>query len=998
MKVLFCFLIGCGVSLAADFSSGQAARALIGQSTFTSTTPGSTANRVGGISGIAYGADTLFVADSNRFGSFGAPDGSGNPQPNNNRVLVFNGLSNAIPQPTANYTLTSNPCPICVGSASLVLGQPDFNTTNYTITSKGMRAPTAVATDGKVLAVADTDNNRILIWRNLPTQMDQAADVVIGQPDFTHAATALPPNSKSLRGPQGLWIQNGKLFVADTQDHRVLIYNSIPTSNNAAADVVLGEPNFTTTVPDNLVDQASGATASNMLSPVGVSSDGTHLFVVDLGHNRVLVWNRIPTANGAPADLAIGQPDLISGMSNNAFNIPANVTQDTDGNNQGLTPVLCQSTGMDSNGTALFPSLCEKTLSFPRAVLAAGGRLFIADGGNDRVLIYNTIPTTSGAAADVVLGQPDFITDRPSTSADSMQTPAGLAWDGTNLYVSDTFNVRVLLFSIGENALPISGVRNSASREIFALGDVTIGGTLTEKDTVTISIGADSNATAKDYTYTVTADDAKATADPDLTNTLQKIVTYFVNNINCGAATCNSGTTPTPDPNVTATPNLTTLQVIVTAKHGGEAGASVTLATSTSTSATITAATSGATLNLNYQDAAQIAPGTIISLFAYNGASISDITKDFNPSRDCPPTATQCYAPPSLAAGGAMTQLYVDGFAAPLLAVSPSQINAQIPWELGDRTSSTAWVRIQHADGSVTVTTPVAVTLVTQNPGIYADDSQGITTDPRPGLVYHASSYATGAISVDGSVTAGDVATITITSADGTVSNTYNYTVLAACATPPTGSPCDTLNSIRDNLVSAINNSNGGAGDPLVVATPSNIYTRIELTAKLPGNLGNGITYAGSANSTANVIITPLGTATCCANTAGAQVTNDNPAIPGENLFILATGLGPDAPRLAGTGQVAPMDGSLNSPPTNPVDSILAGGSTANVIFAKLMPGTVGVWQVEFQLNSSLTDNPLTQLTIAQQAAVSNVVTFPVKSPPASSTGVIANGRQGSRK
>jgi uncharacterized protein (TIGR03437 family) len=204
----------------------------------------------------------------------------------------------------------------------------------------------------------------------------------------------------------------------------------------------------------------------------------------------------------------------------------------------------------------------------------------------------------------------------------------------------------------------------------------------------------------------------------------------------------------------------------------------------------------------------------------------------------------------------------------------------------------------------------------------------------------------------------------------------------------------DTLNNVRDNLVAAINNG----PDPLVIASPSNIYTRIELTSRLPGNAGNGITYAGSANSSANVIITPLGTATCCANTAGAQVTNDNPATPGENLYIFATGLGPDSPRQAATGQVTPSDGSLSSAPENPVDSILAGGSTANVVFAKLAPGMVGVWEVEFQLNSSLGDNPLTQLTIAQQAAVSNVVTFPVKSSTASSTGLTSNIRSSARR
>jgi uncharacterized protein (TIGR03437 family) len=706
--------------------------------------------------------------------------------------------------------------------------------------------------------------------------------------------------------------------------------------------------------------------------------------VVDLGQNRILIYNHIPTTNGAAADVEIGQPDMTTSISDNSYNVPVNAVQDTDGNTEGLTSVLCQSTGTDdSTGTVLFPGLCEKTISFPRAVLAINGRLFVADGGNDRILIYNQIPTANATAADLVLGQPDFITDNPSASADSMQTPAGLAWDGTNLYVADSFNVRVLIFSIGENALPISGVRNSASREIFALGSVTLGGTLTAKDTVTISIGTDAGATPVNYTYTVTTNDAAST---DVTTTLENIVQALVNMI-------NGANGATPDPNVTASADLTTLEVILTAKVGGTPGANITLATSTSSSATITAATSGATLNLNYQDAAQIAPGTIISLFAYDGASISDVTSSFDFSTP--------YAPSSLSSGGAMTQLYVDGFAAPLLFVSPSQINAQIPWELGDRTSSSAWVRIQHADGTVTVTTPVAVTLVTQNPGIYADDSQGITTDPRPGLVYHASSNATGAVSVDGTVNVGDIATITITSPDGSISNTYNYTVQAGDVNCPANPPptCDPTNPLSNIQVALINQINGvtangipaGAPDPLVIAAPSNIYTRIELTAILPGNAGNGITYSGTASSGADVIITPLGNATCCANTAGAQVTVDNPAVPGENVYIFATGLGPDNPRQSSTGQVTPTNGSFNSPPLNPVDSILAGGSTANVVKAILAPGQVGVWQVEFQLNSSLANDPLTQLTIAQQAAVSNVVTFPVNTPPASSSGLTVN-------
>ncbi len=100
------------------------------------------------------------------------------------------------------------------------------------------------------------------------------------------------------------------MFVADTQNHRVLIWNSIPTSNNQPADVVLGEPNFTTAPPATVSDLPP--TASNLFSPVSVTSDGQRLYVTDLGHNRVLIWNSIPTQNGQAADVVVGQPNMTS--------------------------------------------------------------------------------------------------------------------------------------------------------------------------------------------------------------------------------------------------------------------------------------------------------------------------------------------------------------------------------------------------------------------------------------------------------------------------------------------------------------------------------------------------------------------------------------------------------------------------------------------------------------------------------------------------------------
>jgi len=56
----------------------------------------------------------------------------------------------------------------------------------------------------------------------------------------------------------------------------------------------------------------------------------------------------------------------------------------------------------------------------------------------------------------------------------------------------------------------------------------------------------------------------------------------------------------------------------------------------------------------------------------------------------------------------------------------------------------------------------------------------------------------------------------------------------------------------------------------------------------------------------------------------------------------------------------------------------IAGGKTADVINATLMPGTVGVYQVLLHLNPDLPTDTFSQLTIAQSEFVSNIVTLPI--------------------
>ena len=922
MKHLSIILLSSVVSFGSDFLTGQAARITIGQRTFTSQDTGSPSEtQLGAVSGVAYANNTLFVVDSNHIQA----------DPVLNRVLIYQNISQYILSPDQAIPQQGQRCAVCIGGdnggmAAVVVGQPDFTHTDINLTQSGLRTPTGVASDGRILVIADTDNNRVLIWNSIPTVNGTPADVVLGQPNFTTGKVGL--DNKSFRGPTGVWIQGNRLFIADTQNHRVMIWNNIPTSNDQPADVELGQPDFNTAPASTVND--TPAQANNLFSPVSVTSDGQRLYVTDLGHNRVLIWNSIPTQNQQPADVEVGQPDMTSSLANNAFTGSA-ATSSTDTTNK-ESPVMCTvSTGTDLANNPIYPQRCASTLEFPRFALSDGRRLFIADGGNDRILVYNSIPTQNGQPADVILGQPDEFTDQVTDSTDTfrldanvlrsspatIRTPLALAWDGANLYVTDPFDRRVLAFTVGAPSIPINGITNAFSLTTYAVGAVDFSGTITANDTVTITI----NGT--DYKYTV------ATGD-----TLLKIIQNFADMI-------NGKSSGTPDPNVLATPNPGFNELVLTARVGGSAGNAITIAVATSTNATISVTATGGTLN-GGADAAELAPGGLITI---NGSNLADRTATAVPD-------AQGNYPTQL--GG--VELYIDGMRSPLIYVSPVQINAQMPFEVNDTNGVSAYIRTVHADGSVTTTTAVAIPIVPENPGVLALAG----ADPRPAMALHASSNGMALVSVDGSINANDVATINIED------RPYNYTVQAG----------DTLATVRDALIATINSNL----DEKVIASAAGQYTRIVLTAKVAGPGGNGIAITASNNSNAQIVMTALNSSTCCANVAGAPVTQDNPAVPGEVITLYATGLGlsqaADGTYPENTGQI--YNGPAANTPIAPVDNVQAGGKTANVLNSGLAPGMLGVYEVQVQLNNTLSTNPNTQLYIAQNVFTSNIVTIPV--------------------
>lgn len=883
---------------------------------------------MGAPSGVAYANNTLVVADANRLGAL----------PNANRVTIYSGLSDQSSlffDARSDVPQLNGRCNVCIGTVSTVLGQPDFTTINTNVGTTDspiapaaniFRMPLGVAYNGRYLAVSDTENNRVLVWRSLPTTNQQNADFVVGQTSFTTNTTSRTPSATNLRGPQGVWLdENDGLWVADTANNRILYYGVI-TQNGQAARLVLGQTGLDRNDQGSIAESPK-VTASTLLNPIAVTTNGNKVFVTDFALSRVLIWNSMPGTNGQAADVVVGQPDMVSLGANNSSK-------------------LCASNGTDADGNATYPDRCSKTLSLPRYAMSDGTRLFISDSGNDRVLVYNTIPTSNAAAADAVLGQLNDTANQSSdtgyptavAASDSFRTPGSLAWDGTNLYVADTYNRRVVAYTPLDFSVPLSAVRNAASPEVYAQGSVVFSGATVKDDEISIKIGTSGNDDSiKTYTVKVVDND-----------NYSNIITQFVTAINTGSG----------DPLVLAQPNLSFSALVLVARASGVDGNNVSLsATNSNASSTTVLTVSGSTLS-GGQDAAQVAPWSLVTILGQDG-NLADETSD--------PQSLTATLPVILG----NIEVFFDGLRGPLVYVSPNKIVAQFPREIADATTANAFIRVMNPDGSTKrMSNAIAVRVISQNPGVFHDP--GLV--PNAGIAYHYSSYSMGTVSVDGTPKSGDVLTISIHG------RSYSYTVVDSDVKDSSGTALDNsvaLINARNGLVNAINAGN----DPEVTAYKSGYYSRVRLTAKIPGPAGDNIPLAASVSTDAGTLLTATNTKLCCSNVAGSPVTESNPAQPGETIVVLATGLGllDDDTATAAIVNRQPYQGpALNN--VKESVSALAGSKTANVLFSGIKEGSVGVYEVHLELNTDLPDNPKTDVTIAQSYQVSNIFTIPVAS------------------
>ena len=412
--------------------------------------------------------------------------------------VLLSGLAAMLPGQTP---VTFNPVPSrVVGHArlQLVSGAPNL------VEGRELNSPVGVAVDTSVsppiLYVADTGNNRVLVWRNARAANGSKADIVVGQNDFFATAPLGPGTSSSvgLRSPTGLAVdRRGNLYVMDTGNNRILRYSRVTDlpADLIQPNMVIGQTSFSSAQsnqgnPAPTAKSLSFVSGNTALTASMQFDSAGNLWVADAGNARVLRYaaNDLTDSspNGPEADLVVGQASLTerqtvdwgraeSRLLKTALRGPADIAFDPSGRllvtdslsnrllvyappfRSGMAAARIAGIVVNVQGQPPRPAVNEYTLYGPEGVAATAAGIFVVESQTHRIVRFDPFESwpeetqlLPSPPAKAVFGQADLLSFRANRGGrepneTSYASPLGLALAGGDLYVADAGNNRVLV-------------------------------------------------------------------------------------------------------------------------------------------------------------------------------------------------------------------------------------------------------------------------------------------------------------------------------------------------------------------------------------------------------------------------------------------------------------------------------------------------------------------------------------------------------------------------
>lgn len=309
------------------------------------------------------------------------------------------------------------------------------NSSGKSATTARFNHPVGITTDGTNLYLADHNNNAI---RMIDRQSDVVTTLAV-----TDEASGFPV---FFNHPADITTDGTNLYVTDFGNNSIRIIN-IATKRATTIGSASGEAgSVDADVPADV----------RFSSPIGITTDGTNLYVADSGNNtirKIVISSKAVTTLAGTAGTA-GSADGVQAAAR--FNLPARLTTDgsnlyvSDFNNRTIRRIVIATGNVTTiAGSAGIAGSADSAASGatarftqPNGITADGKNLYVTDSYNNtiRKIVLSPATVFSGPVTTIagIAGQAGHADTAAGTP--SFDTPIGITTDGTSLFVADSLN------------------------------------------------------------------------------------------------------------------------------------------------------------------------------------------------------------------------------------------------------------------------------------------------------------------------------------------------------------------------------------------------------------------------------------------------------------------------------------------------------------------------------------------------------------------------------